>query len=70
MPGPCLTRNESGLAALRGLRDRLEASRPHRWTAAVVLRDHLGDGPVTVTDPSALIGYVVATRRHAAANYG
>ena len=27
------------------LRDGLEAFRPHPWAAAVVLRDHLGDGP-------------------------
>jgi hypothetical protein len=36
----------------------------------MMLRDHLGDGPVTVIDPSALIGYVVLAGRQAAANYG
>jgi hypothetical protein len=40
MPGPCLTGNESGSAALRGLRDRLEAFRPHPgrrpWCCAII----------------------------------
>jgi hypothetical protein len=44
MPGPSLTGNESGSAALRGYVTGWRHSGRTAGRAAVVLLDHLGDG--------------------------